>query len=143
MNVKSKLNGYDVIFSESFLVTHKDSILEFEGEDEGGVGFKLKMSFETKPKKNANGETVAYIESEIKDGFNLKLYNFFSADAAVSGNGLSKFFRSTFKNQDGEFKRLGYYFSFSTQSLSDNNNAMLVVVNIATKDEENDIESGS
>jgi len=137
MSIKVNLGDYKVIFSESFIITHENNTLSLDaGVDNGN--FKLKLLFEKKASPNDNGELLARIESKIDKGLTLRLFNFFDVEATSSAKGLTRFFRGKINNDQGqeqEDSRLGYYFSFSSQSLSDSNDSILFNLNIATKPE--------
>ena len=134
MSIKVNLGDYRVIFSESFVITHNNNIISLDGGDENG-GFKLKLVFETKKSKTKDGSLVANIVSEVDDGLTLTFQNLFSVEAAASAKGLIRFFTHKFSKQGQESYTLCYYFSFSSQSLSDADDAILFNLNIATKPE--------
>lgn len=133
MSIQVSLGDYKVIFSNSFIITHDTNTLSLDaGEDNGN--FKLKLIFEKKPSKNENNALHARIESEVDKGLILKLYNFFNVQATTNAKGLTRFFREKLKDENGkEIGVLGYFFSFSSQSLSDSDDAILFSLNIATK----------
>ncbi|MCX9108490.1 hypothetical protein OKT22_05530 [Providencia rettgeri] len=132
MSIKVNIGDYKVILSESFIITHNDNILSLESNEDSGK-FKLKFVFEKKISKNENDRIVARIESEVNDGLTLRLHNLFHVEAAISAKGLTRFFREKIKNEQEQDVFLAYYFSFSSQSLSDSDDSILFSLNIATK----------
>jgi len=133
--LKTKISGMDVVFSQTLIVTVLNNEVEFNGD------FKIKFKFETNKKENDKGECLPSVKSHIKNGMNIELINFFHIDASVNNTKKdrekSRFFRQKVKHEETE-KTIYYHLFFATQSLSGANDAILFTVNITTTEEKNE-----
>ncbi|CAM6353455.1 TPA: hypothetical protein ACM36I_000001 [Escherichia coli] len=127
--IKTKISGMDVVFSQTLVVLAANPEVEFYGD------FKLRLKFDVDKKEDEKGEVVPRVKTTIKDGLNINLINFFHVDAGVNDGTRTRFFKQTLEPNNGEKKTFNYYLFFATQSLSENNDAILLTVNIATKEE--------
>lgn len=133
--LKTKISGMDVVFSQTLIVTTLNNEVEFNGD------FKVKFKFEVDKKENEKGECAPIVKSHIKNGMNIELVNFFHIEASVNNTKKdrekSRFFRQRVKSNDSE-KIIYYHLFFTTQSVSGANDAILFTVNITTTEEENE-----
>ncbi|BAO36723.1 TPA: hypothetical protein K8N54_004657 [Serratia marcescens] len=127
--IKTKISGMDVVFSQTLIVLASNPEIEFHGD------FKLRIKFDVDKKEGDKGEITPHVKTSIQDGLNLILFNFFHVDTGVNDGTKTRFFKQSLKSNNGDEKILHYYLFFATQSLSENNDAVLLTVNIATKEE--------
>ncbi|HBW6837565.1 TPA: hypothetical protein MNC05_000020 [Klebsiella pneumoniae] len=130
--VKTKLSGMDVVFSQTLVVLAANPEVEFYGD------FKLRLKFDTDKKEDEKGEITPHVKTSIKNGLNINMYNFFHVDSGVNDGAKTRFFKQGIKTSEGEEKTFIYYLFFATQSLSENNDAILLTVNITAKEEASD-----
>jgi hypothetical protein len=124
----------DVIFSQSVIVLASHPDVEFHGD------FVLKMHFDINKKESDKGEVIPQVKAKIKDGLNLTLTNFFHVDSGVNDGYKTQFFKKTLKKEGSDPKDVFYHLFFSTQSLSENNDSILLTVNIATTEDKIDLD---
>ncbi|WP_179141312.1 hypothetical protein, partial [Cronobacter sakazakii] len=134
--LKTKISGMNVVFSQTLIITTLNNEVEFNGD------FKIRFKFDTNKEENDKGECLPKVKTNIKDGMNVHLINFFHVDASVSNTKKerekSRFFRQRVKGKDDKEKVIYYYLYFATQSISNDNDAVLFTVNVTTTEEEND-----
>lgn len=136
MSIKVNVGDYEIVLSQSFVITRDNNNISLTADDESG-GFKLRLHFDTKVSKDAHGKVGARADSEINDGLTLKLFNLFSSEDTSNAKDFTRFFRKRIRNEDGELMYFkAFFFAFSSQSLSDKNDAILFNLTIATKPEE-------
>jgi hypothetical protein len=134
--LKTKISGMDVVFSQTLIVTSLNNEVEFNGD------FKIRFKFDTNKEENDKGECIPKVKSHIKNGMNIQLTNFFHIDASVNNTKKerekSRFFRQRLKDESDKEKTIYYYLFFATQSISNDNDAILFTVNVTTTEEENE-----
>ncbi|WP_234010204.1 hypothetical protein, partial [Cronobacter malonaticus] len=92
--LKTKISGMNVVFSQTLIITTLNNEVEFNGD------FKIRFKFDTNKEENDKGECLPKVKTNIKDGMNVHLINFFHVDASVSNTKRKE------RNQDSLGKEL-------------------------------------
>uniref|UniRef100_UPI001F1AF829 hypothetical protein n=1 Tax=Cronobacter malonaticus TaxID=413503 RepID=UPI001F1AF829 len=66
-----KISGMNVVFSQTLIITTLNNEVEFNGD------FKIRFKFDTNKEENDKGECLPKVKTNIKDGMNVHLINFF------------------------------------------------------------------